>query len=170
MKKVFLLFVLLMSFALNAQSNLENAKLATDSGNYTVGLTSTNLGFTTANNQGTTVNVGLNVGYFIDARTAIVVGGGYDAYLSSGYNTNSWTYTAGVKQYIGSVIPVQVDWNGATGNSVHPNKSAIGLQAGYGWFPAKNISVEPAVRYNISLTDSYSDVWSGALGFHYFFK
>lgn len=169
MKKVFLLLVLFMTMALNAQTNLENAKLATSKGNYVIGLNTTNLGFSNVQNSGTTINVGLNVGYFVDARTAIVVGGGYDAFLSSGPNSNSWTYTAGVKQYIGSVVPVQVDWNGATGNNIYPNKSAIGLQAGYGFFPTKTFSIEPAVRYNISLTDSYEDVLSGALGFHYFF-
>lgn len=170
MKKVFLLFVLLMSMVtINAQNSLENAKLATSKGNYVVGLNTTNLGFSNVQDSGTNVNVGLNVGYFVDARTAVIFGGGYDAYLSDGLNTNSWTYTAGIKQYLGSVVPVQVDWNGATGNNVHPSKSAIGLQAGYAWFPTRHFSVEPAVRYNLSLTDAYPNVLSGALGFNYFF-
>ena len=169
MKNVFLMFVMFMSLMLTAQSNLQNAKLATTKGTYVLGLKSSNLGFSTVDGQGTSVDVGINAGYFVASRTAILLSTGYNAYVSKGYNVNAWTYSAGVKHYLGAVIPVQVDWNGATGNGISPNVSAFGVQAGYAWFPYSNFSIEPAVRYNMSLNESYDNVLSGAVGFNYFF-
>lgn len=166
-----LMFVTVM---LSAQTNLQNADLATTKGTYMVGLKSTNVGFSTTKDTGVNIDVSLEAGYFFAPRTAFVFGAGYDTYIQTkeaanlGYDSmNAWTYMAGLKHYLGSVVPVQVDYNGSTGNGI--NMNAIGVQAGYAFFPSSKFSIEPALRYNIGLAENDVNVFSGAIGFNYLF-
>ena len=69
------------------------------------------------------------------------------------------------------VIPVQADLTGdtkaATGGE---NALWVGLQAGYAWYVADNVSIEPAVRYNITTDDKKAEsAFQGVIGFNLHF-
>ena len=55
------------------------------------------------------------------------------------------------------MFPVQVDYSGATMKDEPEDPSYLGLQAGYAWFLGSNVSIEPGIRYNLSLNNNYSD-------------
>ena len=83
---------------------------------------------------------------------------------------NDWTYGAGVKYYVGSVVPLQVDWKGSTGSTVQPSASFVSTQIGYAWFPFRNISVEPTLRYEMSTNRSdYPNALKGMVSVNAFF-
>lgn len=175
MKKLLLGVATIATLTLSAQTTnnteptaRENAKIATQEGNYMVGVNTTSLGFTNIKDA-TNVNAGLTVGTFAKDNLAVIVSGGYQSQHVNGVNTNDWFYGAGVKYYLGSLIPIQVDWKGSTGNSNNPSKSYVGFQGGYAWFPFSNFSIEPAIRYDLSTKTEHEDVFSGALGFNLFF-
>ena len=55
------------------------------------------------------------------------------------------------------MIPVQVDYSGATIKDVDEDPSYLGIQAGYAIFLGSNVSIEPGIRYNLSLNDNYTE-------------
>lgn len=174
MKKVLLGALMLGSLALTAQeqvkeTNLSRAKEATQEGNIMVGVNATNIGFTNVKGGATNINAGVSVGAFAKDNLAVVANLGYATTNYNGVNTNDWFYGAGLRYYVGSVVPIQVDWKGSVGNSFHPGASFVGVQGGYAWFPFKNFSIEPTVRYDFSTKDQYENVFSGQLGFNLFF-
>lgn len=141
----------------------------TNQGNSFVGIRATDLGFSNYNKV-TTYGVGVQGGHFVQKNLAIVGELAYSAVSAPNYNANDWNYGAGVKYYIDNVLPVQVDWNGSTGNFSNPSKSNLGFSLGYAYFPNKQISVEPTLKYNVSLNNNYKNTFSGGIGVNYFFK
>ncbi|MDO1500824.1 hypothetical protein Q2T40_11850 [Winogradskyella maritima] len=110
-------------------------------------------------------SVGGEAGYFVADDLAIKVGLGYNDFDGA----NSFTYKLGAKYYIGSEFPVQVDLTGASGDDIFGDEKPLwlGLQGGYAWFVADNISIEPGLRYNISLNEDFTDegVFEARIGF-----
>ena len=146
----------------------ENAKLATQEGNYTVGINTTGLGFTSVDGV-TNINTGVTIGAFAKDNLAVVATVGYQSNHQNDVDTNNWFYGAGLKYYVVSRIPLQVDWRGSIGNDFHPGQSFVGFQGGYAWFPFSNFSVEPTVRYELSTKTEYENRLVGGLGFNLFF-
>lgn len=140
----------------------------TQESNYMVGLNSTSLGFTNVN-KNTNVNVGITLGAFVAKDLALVVNTGYQSTHSKNFNSNDWFYGAGAKYYFESVVPFQVDWRGSTGSNINPSTSFVGTQLGYAWFPFKNFSIEPKLRYDFSTKKDYENIFSGGLDFNVFF-
>ena len=162
MKKLIFAFLMLFSVISFAQTN---------QGNSFVGIRATDLGFSNYNKV-TTYGVGVQGGHFVQKNLAIVGELAYSAVSAPNYNANDWNYGAGVKYYIDNVLPVQVDWNGSTGNFSNPSRSNLGLSVGYALFLGKNrnFNIEPGLKYDVSLTDNYKNTFSGGIGVNYFFK
>jgi outer membrane protein W len=106
-----------------------------------------------------TMNLGLDGGYFVMDDLAIKAGLGYGS--NSASSTSSFSYRLGAKYYVKSMIPVTVDLTGASGDAVENAAGEtpmwLGLGAGYAWFVSDNISIEPVLRYNLSLNDKFTD-------------
>ncbi len=99
-------------------------------------------------------SVGVESGYFISDNLAIKIGLGYGS-----FNSNSnFVYKIGGKYYINRKFPVGIDFTGVSNGA-----NWIGIQGGYAWFIANNVSLEPAVRYNAGI-DSNS-IFQGLIGF-----
>ena len=171
MKNLVLVFAMLFATMFYAQKNQQEvAQEATQVGNYTVGLNTSGLGFSTVKDGPTTVNAGLTFGGFLAQNFALVGQVGYDSFHYNNVNMNDWTYGAGVKYYVGSVVPLQVDWKGSTGSTVQPSASFVSTQIGYAWFPFRNISVEPTLRYEMSTNRSdYPNALKGMVSVNAFF-
>jgi hypothetical protein len=121
-----------------------------------------NTGFSYSNTDGDSFyNLGAEVGYFVINDLAVKVGLGYGGFDDDFGDGNIFSYKIGAKYYILSMIPVQVDYSGATLSgdldSNNEDPSYLGIQAGYAWFLGTNVSVEPGIRYNMGLNDKYSD-------------
>lgn len=102
-------------------------------------------------------NIGFEGGYFIMDDFAIKAGLGYG---DSDNSDGRFSYKAGAKYYIESQFPVQIDFNGSSGDNFSP--FFLGLQGGYAWFVADNIALEPGVRYDIDINDDADNL--GGLG------
>lgn len=123
-----------------------------------------NTAFSLASSNGFTQwSVGAEAGYFLQDNLALKVGLGYsDAGFSSIGGT--LVYKVGAKYYINGKVPLGADLTGITSDGNGANW--IGLQGGYAWFVASNISVEPTVRYNVSLDGLTADsTFQGLIGF-----
>ena len=111
-------------------------------------------------------NLGLDGGYFIADDLALKAGLGYGG--DSASSTSSFSYRLGAKYYVKSMIPLTVDLTGASGDAVEnlagETPMWLGLGAGYAWFLGENVSIEPGLRYNLSLNDKYTD--NGVLQFN----
>ena len=103
-------------------------------------------------------SLGAEGGYFVADDLAVKVGLGY---ADNGFSI--LTYKVGAKYYISSMIPVQVDFSGASIKDATENPSYVGLQGGYAIFLGENVSIEPGLRYNVSLND---DFYESALQFN----
>ncbi|EKF56059.1 hypothetical protein I215_03910 [Galbibacter marinus] len=156
----FILGALLTS---NAQSTTSNPALS--EGSWLVEA-NTNFGRAHASHTGfslntsddnTVWNIGFEGGYFIIDDLALKVGLGYG---DSDNADGRFSYKAGAKYYIESQFPVQLDLNGSSGDNFSP--LFVGLQGGYAWFVADNISLEPGVRYDIDINDDADNF--GGLG------
>lgn len=146
----FLLFFALSVSTAMTQSQTEEGKWLIEA--------NTNFGNTHASNTGfsldsadreTVWNIEAEGGYFVIDNLAIKAGLGY----GSGFGTSVFSYKIGAKYYILNVIPVQLDFNGATIQAAD-NPSYIGLQAGYASFLGDNVSIEPGIRYDISTDEA----------------
>jgi len=107
-------------------------------------------------------NIGLDGGYFIIDDLAIKAGLGYGGFSpDEGDSTSSFSYRLGAKYYFKSMIPVTVDLTGASGDGVENYAGDtplwLGFGAGYAWFISDNVSIEPGLRYNLSLNEDYTD-------------
>lgn len=108
---------------------------------------------------------GLQGGHFFKDKLAVVGGLGYQVVRYDGTTiAEGLSYQAGAKYYVANVIPVQVDFNGVD------KTNFIGTQLGYAWFPSSNFSIEPNVRYDFALKDTYKDRFNFGVGFNYFFE
>lgn len=167
MKKI--IFTVAAVFALgfaNAQDKKESGNggqtskgkwlIEANTGNAMIGSTS----FSYVSSDGeSTYNVGLDGGYFIIDDLAFKVGLGYGG--DSVSSTNAFSYRLGAKYYVKSMIPVTLDVTGASGDAVEDFAGEtpmwLGIGAGYAFFLGDNVSIEPGLRYNLSLNQDYTD-------------
>lgn len=115
---------------------------------------SANTGFALISSGDTTIwSIGAEGGHFVADNLALKLGLGYTDLDGS----NLFTYKVGAKYYIINTIPVQLDLTGASLQDATENPLWIGLQGGYAFFLSDNISVEPGLRYNLSLNEDFTD-------------
>lgn len=113
-----------------------------------------NTGFGLVSVDGTTIwSLGVEGGYFVMDDLAIKAGLGYTDYDGD----SVFTYKLGAKYYIMSQIPIQVDVNGASIKDFDENPLWLGLQGGYAIFLGENVSIEPGLRYSLSLNEDFTD-------------
>ncbi len=113
-----------------------------------------NTGFGLVSVDGTTIwSLGAEGGYFVMDDLAIKAGLGYTDYDGE----SVFSYKLGAKYYIISQIPVQVDVNGASIKDFDENPLWLGLQGGYAIFLGENVSIEPGLRYSMSLNEDFTD-------------
>ena len=161
MKKVIMTIVTVFAFSFaNAQNDGQTGDgkwLIEANTNFGAALGS-NTGFSYSNTDGDSeYNIGAEVGYFVIDDLAIKGGLGYGGINTDLFDTHVFSYKVGLKYYIASMFPVQVDYSGGVIKDFNEDPSYLGLQAGYAWFLGSNVSVEPGLRYNISLNDNYSN-------------
>tara|TARA_B100001059_G_C17691431_1_gene505169 strand:- start:90 stop:608 length:519 start_codon:yes stop_codon:yes gene_type:complete len=109
----------------------------------------------------TAYSVGAEAGYFVMDNLAIKAGLGYNG---ADDIDGSFVYKVGAKYYIAGEFPVGVDFTGASVSG--ENANWVGLQGGYAWFVADNISIEPTLRYNMTLDDMKAEsAFQGLIGF-----
>ncbi len=166
MKKIILTVAAVFAFGLaNAQDKKESNGGQTSKGKWLIEANTGNamLGTTgiyfSSQDGDSTLNLGLDGGYFIMDDLAIKAGLGYGN--DSAASTSSFSYRIGAKYYVKSMIPVTLDLTGASGDAVEniagETPMWLGIGAGYAWFVSDNISIEPGLRYNHSLNENYTD-------------
>ncbi|EDP96334.1 hypothetical protein U8527_09485 [Kordia algicida OT-1] len=169
MKKIILAAVAVFGFAFaaNAQdgdkATGQTAKgkwlIEANTGNAVLG--TTGIYFTSVDGE-STFNIGLDGGYFVMDDLAIKAGLGYGS--NSAADTNIFSYRLGAKYYVKSMIPVTLDLTGSSIKDAQENPMWLGIGAGYAWFIGNNVSIEPGLRYNVSLNEDFTD--EGVLQFN----
>src|SRR5690606_14175483 len=103
------------------------------------------------------LNLGLEGGYFIMDDLAIKAGLGYGSLKLDGADEafSSFSYKIGAKYYVSGMIPVQIDYNGTSVKDAEENPSYVSLQGGYAIFLGDNVSIEPGLRYDMSMNDDF---------------
>ena len=172
MKKLLLIIaVVLFSYNVTAQDTDDSTSNALSKGSWVIeantGSWATgNTAFSLISIDGSTLwSIGFEGGYFFMDNFAIKAGLGYtDADLGDGV----FTYKIGGKYYAAGQIPLGVDF---TGTSVDGESASwIGLQGGYAWFVADNISIEPTLRYNLTLDEEKAEsAFQALIGFAFHF-
>ena len=177
MKKLLLIavFVLLGLGSLNAQDTLSKGsslvEVNTGFGDAFQTGNAANTGFAYQSVDGVTIwSIGAEGDYFLIDDLALKIGLGYSDFDG----TTSFSYKAGIKYYVASQFPLQIDLTGASGDSFSffdEKPFWLGLQGGYAWFVADNVSIEPGVRYNVSLNEDFSDegIFEFRIGFTFHF-
>ena len=177
MKKIILtLTTILASFFSNAQDSKGNSNGGqTAEGKWLIEANTnfgtpvgSNTSFSYVSTDGDSVyNFGAEAGYFVIDDLAIKLGLGYGGVKTDLFDTNVFSYKIGAKYYIVSQFPIQVDYSGASIKDADENPSYLGMQAGYAWFLGDNVSIEPGLRYNLSLNQNYSkaDTFQLNIGF-----
>lgn len=167
MKKIILAAIAVMTFGFaSAQEQTKKGKYLIE-GNTSFGATGTgNTGFALSSEDGeTTWNIGAEGGYFVMDNLAVKVGLGYG---DQGHDSSVFSYKVGAKYYVINKIPVELSYTGASVKNADENPSYLGIQGGYAWFIGKNVSVEPGLRYNVTLNDNFGtgkDVLQFNIGF-----
>ena len=159
MKKLFFAALAVFAFGFsNAQDDSSGATskgkilIEANTGNAMLG----NTGFYFASSDGeSTYNFGLDGGYFIADDLAVKAGLGFGG--DSATDSNTLSYRLGAKYYVNSSIPVTLDLTGASIKDAPENPLWLGLGAGYAWFITDSISIEPGLRYNLSLNEDFTD-------------
>ncbi len=158
----------------NAQDNGSSSALSEGSmlveintGSFTTG--STAISF--ASSDGSSIySVGAEGGYFVSDNLAVKIGLGYQGSDEDGPGSSTFNYKVGAKYYIAGQFPVGVDYTGSSIKDFDENPSYVGVEGGYAWFVADNVSIEPKVRYNVSMNDDfYESVFQGLIGFAFHF-
>ncbi len=128
----------------------------------------TGIQFTTfSDDAGSIFNIGLEGGYFIIDNLALKAGLGYGSIKanSDADAVDRFSYKIGAKYYVIGSIPVQIDYSGISSDA-DEDPSYFGIQGGYAFFIGDNVSIEPGVRYNLSLNDDfYTDAFQLNIGF-----
>nr|WP_315199460.1 hypothetical protein [uncultured Flavobacterium sp.] len=158
MKKLIFAAVAVLAFGFaNAQDQTKEGKWLIEAntgfGAGKVGNTSFGLWSEDGN---TAYNIGAEAGYFVIDNLAVKLGLGYGD-DGSDYSSSAFAYKVGAKYYVANKFPLEVSYNGVSYEDADENPSYVGLQGGYAWFLGPNVSIEPGVRYNISLNDDYYD-------------
>jgi hypothetical protein len=177
MKKIILtLTTILTSIFCNAQDSKNNSNGGqTAEGKWLIEANTnfgtpvgSNTSFSYATSNGDSAyTIGAEAGYFVIDDLAIKLGLGYGGMKTDLINTNIFSYKIGAKYYIVHQFPIQVDFSGASIKDASENPSYLGMQAGYAWFLGDNVSIEPGVRYNLSLNQNYAkaDTFQLNIGF-----
>ena len=111
-------------------------------------------GFGLSTSDGVTIwSMGFEGGYFVKDDLALKAGLGYTDL--DGFSFFSFKF--GAKYYIDSQFPIQVDLTGASIQDAPENPLWLGLQGGYAIFLNDYVSIEPGLRYNVSLNDQFSE-------------
>ncbi|ARV08744.1 hypothetical protein BTO05_03480 [Winogradskyella sp. PC-19] len=166
MKKLFFAVLTVFAFSFsNAQD--DDSSGATSQGKWLIEANTGNamLGSTSfmfsSQDGNTTYNLGLDGGYFVSDNLAIKAGLGFGGADIGGSSASSFSYRLGAKYYLSGQFPITVDLTGASGDAVEnitgDTPFWLGLGAGYAWFVADNISIEPGLRYNLSLNEDFTD-------------
>ena len=181
MKKLILVFMV-MSFSFYALSQDEQSedRTHTDKGKFVIDANTTlssiggisigggGTSFLLTSVEGTTIwNIGAEVGYFVIDDFTIKVGFGYGDVDGS----SLVSYKFGAKYYATSSIPIQIDFSGQGGEDIFGTEKPfyLGLQAGYAIFIGDMVSLEPALRYSLSLnSDNYENIFQIQVGFSIF--
>lgn len=170
MKKIILMAVAFLGFGfVNAQDKKTDGTgnqtaegkwlIEANTGSWTTGNTSFSL--LAVEGGDTAWSVGLEGGYFVIKDLAIKAGLGYSDY---GFDFTTFNYKVGAKYYIASQFPVGVDFAGTSSDG--DNSNWVGLQAGYAWFVSDDISIEPTLRYNLTLDNNKAEsAFQGLIGF-----
>ncbi|WP_424988978.1 hypothetical protein [Flagellimonas sp.] len=98
-------------------------------------------------------SIGAEGGYFIADNLAAKVGLGYSDFDG----TSIFSYKLGAKYYIINTIPVQLDVTGASLQDATENPLWLGFQGGYAIFIGDMVSIEPGLRYNLSLNEDFTE-------------
>ncbi|WP_343765152.1 hypothetical protein [Gangjinia marincola] len=121
----------------------------------------------------TSYSVGGEVGYFLLEHFAIKAGVGYaDNGLDEDLEIETISYKIGAKYYINERFAFQTDVNAAQLTNPKRKPTYLGLQAGYAFFLYDVLSIEPGLRYDISINQDFSsdNVFQFAVGFVVFLK
>jgi len=165
MKKLVLSAIAVMVFGFaNAQEQTKKGKWLVEANTNFGATTVGNTSFQLASSDGNTSwNLGAEAGYFVADNLAIKAGLGYG---DNGYDSTIFSYKVGAKYYLLNKFPLEASFTGASIKDYDENPSYFGLQGGYALFVGKNVSIEPGIRYNISLNnDFYDDVFQLNIGF-----
>nr|WP_297789129.1 hypothetical protein [uncultured Allomuricauda sp.] len=158
------IFVGITTYAQNDSNSLSQGSwiIEANTGSWTTGSTAFSL---VSTNGFTLYSVGAEGGYFVADNLALKVGLGY----SGGDDMDgTFNYKVGAKYYIIDEIPLGVDYTGASSDG--NGASWVGLQGGYAWFVANNVSIEPTIRYNMTLDEDKADsAFQGLIGFAFHF-
>ena len=170
MKKIILTVAAVFAFGVaNAQDKKESAGGQTSKGKW---LIEANTGFGAIEGANTSLgyssqgdikrmSIGAEGGYFVMDDLAIKLGLGYNSVDNGVADASGFAYKIGAKYYIMGNIPVQVDYAGGSGdnykNLADETPSYLGLQAGYAVFLGENVSIEPGLRYNLTMNDKYTE-------------
>ena len=167
------LMVLGISINLHAQNeHIQEGNVVIEA-NTTVGSIGGILGgpgtsFLLLSSDGATIwNIGGEVGYFIAENIALKAGLGYGDFDGATFVS----YKIGGKYYAGGQFPLQVDFSGQSGDDFFggENPSYLAFQGGYAFFLGSMVSLEPSLRYNISLnSDFFEDIFQVQIGFSIF--
>jgi outer membrane protein W len=162
MKKTILAVVAVfaMVFTANAQdddkSNGQTSKgkwlIEANTGNAVLG--TTGIYFTSFDGE-SIFNIGLDGGYFVMDDLAVKAGLGYGT--DSATDISVFSYRLGAKYYVNSTIPVTLDLTGSSIEDAPENPMWLGIGAGYAWFIGDKVSIEPGLRYNLSLNEDFTD-------------
>lgn len=167
MKKIILAAIAVMTVGFaSAQEQTKKGKYLIE-GNTSFGATGTgNTGFALSTEDGTTAwNIGAEGGYFVMDNLAVKAGLGYGD-TGADYGGSIFSYKVGAKYYVINKIPFEVSYTGASVKDADENPSYLGIQGGYAWFIGNNISIEPGVRYNVTLNEDFGkDVFQFNIGF-----
>ena len=110
-------------------------------------------------------SIGAEAGYFVANNFAIKAGLGYS---DDDFGDGLFAYKIGVKYYLGDTFPLGVDFTGVSSDFF--DGSWVGVQGGYAWFVTEHLSIEPTLRYNITLDeDEAESIFQGLIGFAFHF-
>ena len=173
MKKL-MLFAAIVAFGLsnvNAQDDADHGAIQEgkwlieiNTGSWTTGSKAFSLA---SSNDITAWSLGAEGGYFVADNLAIKAGLGYsdDGRDISGFSS-AFNYKIGAKYYIVNQFPVGVDYTGSSIKDRDENPSYVGVEGGYAWFITPKVSIEPKLRYKISMnSDFYDDAFQALIGF-----
>ena len=160
MKK--LLAILLLTVGLGVSAQTEKGTVVIETAVLNNSAPSTGIGFTVDENDYTTVNVGLNGGYFVAPNFALKAGLGYG-------NTNGdnqyVAFRVGTEYFIASKYALETAVNVVSFQEEVINLSHFSAQLGYMWYVAPNFAVKPLVRYNIALNEESTSNLAFGVGF-----
>jgi opacity protein-like surface antigen len=157
MKKLMILVsAVALSSTMFAQDQVSKGKILIEANTGNAMIGSTNFGFLKLD-EFTTFSLGLDGGYCIMDNLALKAGLGYSSekYGDADAET-AINYRLGAKYYAMSKIPVTLDVTGAS-TEADEDPMWLGIGAGYAFFLGDNVSIEPGLRYNMSLNSDYSE-------------